>query len=69
MTKTFEDPKMNTTHTIEVTSAEVYVLQAALERLADVDDGAYATIADMASELWGKLPKVDVTWKDITAED
>jgi hypothetical protein len=69
MAKTFEDPKMNTTHTLEVTSAEVYVLQSALERLADVDDGAYATIADMASDLWGRLPKVDVSWEDITAED
>lgn len=69
MTKTFEDPKMNVPHTLEVTSAEVYVLQAALERLADYDDGAYATIADMASELYGKLPQVDVTWNDINAED
>lgn len=69
MAKTFEDPKMNVTHTLEVTSAEVYVLKSALERLADYDDGAYVTIANMASDLWGQLPKVDVTWKDITAED
>lgn len=65
---TTENPRLDEKHQVELTSAEIYVIKAALERLSDNDDGAYLNIAEMASELWGQLPKVEVTFNDLSSE-
>jgi hypothetical protein len=57
--------KSTTKFTIELTSKELFVVQMALERFQDIDDGAYRKPTKAAGKLLGKLPDTGPNWKDI----
>lgn len=67
MSHTTGNPRLDEKHTVELTSAEIYVIKAGLEHLSDIRDSEYRNIADIASTLWGQFPAIDVNWNDMSS--
>jgi len=62
MSNKFNDPV-----TLTVTAEEAFVIKMALEQFADIRDGEYRRVADIASTLWGKVPDSGLKWADVAS--
>lgn len=50
---------------VTLTGLQLYTLQGALERYSDIGDSEYLIQTAIANDLYGYLPRTDITWQDV----